>query len=123
VNEAPKCPKCGARAMLPSFSLRTFWCDECGHVNDPEQTREAVERRRAPLNDLDSLAGLSPESRAELAAFRDHLEHHRAASAPDCRFCVERASTWYCAGGCGYAVAHRNDFCGECACEDDSSCW
>lgn len=46
--------------------------------------------RANPSHDLDALAGLSDEARAEIDAFRDHLERHRTASAPDCRFCEVR---------------------------------
>lgn len=37
-------------------------------------------------------AGLSDEARAEIDAFRDHLERHRTANATDCRFCDERVA-------------------------------
>jgi hypothetical protein len=47
----------------------------------PPLTAEAP---REPMSDL------SPESRAEIDAFRDHLIAHKRASAPDCRFCDER---------------------------------
>lgn len=38
--------------------------------------------------------------------------------------CADCASGNYrCAAGCGYPVAHPNQLCGECACEDDCDIW
>ena len=36
---------------------------------------------------------LTPESQAEIDAFKAHLERHKDGSAPDCRFCAEREAT------------------------------
>lgn len=64
------------------------------------------------------------DDRDDLDAQWEALEQSQMENAPETdEFAPDVGPPWYCAGGCGYEVVYRNDFCGECMCEDDGDIW